>query len=147
MTTGPLAFISREVREPSLWATTPRGDIIGLYGVEIRYHAANQATWRIGERAPCGIQTHYPETYTLMFSKLRSVDEDAYLATSEARLIINDISFGIDSLLFAGERTEGAATGWPIQIAHTIPTDDTPCFPGWEDVGYEYLDQYEDWSS
>lgn len=142
-----LALIDRSIcypPPPSLWATTPRGDIIGLHDARIVYHASNQAFWRLGSHAPCGIQTSYPETYTLTFAMLRSSDIETYLATDEARITVNDISFRIDSWEVESPHTiRYAATGWPLQLARTIPTDATACFPGWEDVGYEYLDDLD----
>lgn len=125
----------------TFWATTSRGDVIGLYDAKIQYHAANEALFKLGQRLPYGVSTSYPETYTMTFLALNSLDINEYLATEAARLFVNDISFRIDSQAVECAFTNRyAAIGWPITIARTTPTDQTPCFPGWDDVGHEYLE-------
>lgn len=94
----------------------------------------------MGKREPAFIQTDYPETYLLTF-----VQPPGWAAPSiEEPFDINGIRFRIDSRTPQSDGSIGyEATGWPIQVAGTIPQEHTPCFVGWEDVGLEYLDDMD----
>lgn len=137
--------ISRLIlRLPDLWGTVG-GKPIGLYDPVIRYHAANEPILLLDQREVAAVTTSYPDTYTMTFS-LGEHDEGVKLLTKEgARLAVNDLVFTIDHIQvdMDGATLHYEATGWPRQTAQTIPQNLTSFFPGWDDVGHEYLDQYD----
>lgn len=135
-----------EHREADLWATTQDGKIIPLYDAKLTYEAHNQVCYRLGQREPAFIATSYPDVYCLTFIGLW---DDPILKRDDTRLDVNNVRFTIQSIMPATDGTiRYEATGWPIQVAATIPTDDTMFFPEFgEDVGHEYVyDRYDDYS-
>lgn len=131
------------LRMPDLYATTQDGVVIGLYDPHIVWCAANQPCYLLGQRHAAYVHSCAPETYRLTFKKGVYEEDNRILGRDATRLDINGVRFTIESIRSEGDDMLYEATGWPIAIAHTIPTDDTPCFSGWEDVGHEYLDTYD----
>lgn len=142
MTLRPISRLI--IHQPDLWGTIG-GKPVGLYDPVIRYHAANEAIWLLGQREPAGVVTSYPDTYMMTFSLDEHNEGVKLLYEDGARLMVNGLAFRIESIETDadGATFHYQATGWPHQIAQTIPQDLTPCFAGWEDVGHEYLDQYD----
>jgi hypothetical protein len=128
---------------PDLYGTLSNGQVVSLWNPVIRYHAANQPILLLGRYDVAAVSQSYPDVYTLIFYTPQHYDQNAAVQAEGEKLTINQIVFRIDSVESVDDCLRYTATGYPAQIAATIPQNDTSCFPNWEDVGHEYLDTYD----
>lgn len=130
------------IQRPDLWATRPKGGYaISLYRPICHWEPHNEPTLLLGERYVKWVSPSYPETYRLTFTKPTYETEDNAYLDGGGAFDINGVRFRIDHWDESDIEINYEAIGWPVSTSTGPAYDLTPCFPGWEDVGREHLDE------